>query len=137
MKIYVGCSLTHAPDDYKTNVEAMKDGLRAEHEILDFVGLVAGTTEEVFRHDTWCVSTADLFIAECSYPSIGLGYELGLALTLDKHILVLAHEDAKVTRLVLGITHPKCTIARYRDWNDIPAHIANKLATIPPATVAA
>src|SRR5438067_586788 len=118
-KIYVGCSLTHAPEEFKQGIIALKQQLSKQHIILEFLGLVNGTSEEVFEHDTNCVKQCDLFIAECSHPSIGLGYELGTALALDKPVLAVAHKDAKVTRLVLGVTHPKYTFRRYDDMEEI------------------
>ena len=130
MKIYIGCSLTHAPQEFKDAIAALQDRLRAKHTILDFVGLVAGTPQDVFRHDTQCVLDADLFVAECSYPSIGLGYELATALWHNKPVLALAHADARVTRLVLGVDHPLFTMERYTAYTDIDAHIAACIATL-------
>jgi hypothetical protein len=37
MKIYIGCSLTHAPDSYKKEIEELKSILREKYEILDFL----------------------------------------------------------------------------------------------------
>lgn len=118
-KIYVGCSLTQASEEYKKLIEDFKNELRPFASILDFVGLTKGTPKDVFEWDTNCVKTCDLFIADCTYPSIGLGYELGVAIEMKKRILAIAQKDAIVTRLVLGITSPNFEFVRYKDISEI------------------
>lgn len=106
VRIYVGCALTHASEDFKRCIEILKSELRflKDVEVLEFLGLVNGTPVDVYEHDIHnCVEKADLFIAECSYPSIGLGWELGTAVEKhQKHVLAVAMSDSKITRLVVG-----------------------------------
>jgi nucleoside 2-deoxyribosyltransferase len=122
-KIYVGCSLTKAPEDFKAQVEAFKDTLRGEgYEVFDFVGLVNGTPASVYNWDIGhCVRDCDIFVAICDEPSIGLGYELCEALRLGKPVLAVAHADAKVTRLVLGAAEveEKLRFERYEQLIDV------------------
>lgn len=103
-KLYVGCSLTQAPEEFKTSVEDFKNGLRDEgYEVFDFVGTVNGTAEDVYKWDIGhCVRDCDALVGVCDYPSIGLGWELNEAIRLGKPVLALAHESVKVTRLLLG-----------------------------------
>src|SRR5882724_9174860 len=83
-KIYIGCSLTHAPEAFRVAVESLKQELRQQFEVFDFLGLVAGTAEDVYRWDiNKCVAEADVFVAICDYTSLGLGYEIGTA--VEKH----------------------------------------------------
>ncbi|MEK7063393.1 MAG: hypothetical protein AAB955_01735 [Patescibacteria group bacterium] len=124
--LYIGCSLTQAPEGFKQNVEELKQTLRTNgHTVLDFIGLVAGTAKDVYEWDIHqCVEKCDVFVAICDYPAIGLGYELGVAVEkLNKPTLVLAHTDAKITRLVQGIECPNYAIVRYSSFSDIPKHI--------------
>lgn len=123
MKLYIGCSLTQAPEEFKQKVEHAKDTLRTKYEVLDFIGLVNGTANDVYMHDIHtCVATCDVFVAIVDLPSIGLGYELGVAVEkLEKPTLILAHTDAKVTRLVIGIEKPFVKMVRYTDPSEIPA----------------
>ena len=130
MKIYVGCSLTHAPEKFIVSIGDLKNRLRESHEILEFIGLVGGTERDVFENDTKMVKTCDLFLAECSFPAIGLGYELGTALALNKPILAVASHSAKVSRLVLGVTHPAYTFMRYGNIDDIVAAVEKKFKTL-------
>ncbi len=129
-KIYFGCSLTHASQEFKDSIESLKNILRKEYQILDFVGLVKGTPRDVFLWDTKCVKDCDLFVADFTYPAIGVGYELGIALEHNKPILAVAHKDAKVTRIVLGVDHPKYTFVRYSDIKEVISLIKEKIKNL-------
>ncbi|MBU0611882.1 hypothetical protein KKA39_02325 [Patescibacteria group bacterium] len=106
IKVYVGCALTYAGEDFKRDIEFLKIFLRSIKgvEVLEFIGLVNGTPVDVYEHDIHnCVGGGDLIIAECSFPSTGLGWEIGTAVEKHKkHVLAVAKADAKVTRLVIG-----------------------------------
>ena len=132
MKLYVGCSLTHASEEFRQQVEGIKNILRGEHEVADFVGLTAGSARDVYEWDIHkCVEGCDAFIAICDFPSIGLGYELGVAVEkLHVPTLALAYEDVKVTRMVLGIEQPHYHFARYRSFEELPAMIEAFLSGI-------
>ena len=86
------------PREFKKEIENIKNILRKEYEVMDFVGLVAGTPHDVYQWDIHrCVATCDVFIAICDFPAIGLGYELGVAIEkLHKPTLALAREDVEV-----------------------------------------
>lgn len=115
MKLYVGSSLTQAPKEFISHVEEIKTYLRKNYEVLEPQGVIAGTPEDVYRRDIEeCVSHSDAFVALCDFPAIGLGYELAFAIEkLLKPTIALAHGDAKISRLVLGITKPHFRFARY------------------------
>lgn len=119
MKIYLAHSLTQAPEEFKTEMLELKAKLNAKHEILDYLGLTAGTAEDVFNHDVNCVKDCDLLLAEVSYPAIGLGFEIATALQSGKKVLAVAKESSKVSRLVLGINDTRYRFARYREAEEI------------------
>jgi hypothetical protein len=125
--LYIGCSLTHAPDDYKKDIEKLKSYLKKDHEILEFIGLTKGTPQDVYEWDTKCVKTCDLFVGECSMPSIGLGAELGIALEIGKPTIVLVREDAKVTRYVLGVTKPNYWLYKYKTIEEAEKFVRGKI----------
>lgn len=116
-KVYVGCALTHAPQSYRDEIHRLKEILRKECIVLDFVGL-DGDVTKVFEHDTKCVKECDVFLADCTYPSIGLGYELGVAFENNKQIVAIAHSEARVSNIVLSAAHPKFTFLRYTHFDD-------------------
>lgn len=124
-KIYVGCSLTQAPEDFKLKIEDVKNELRKDFEVLDFVGLTAGTAKDVYYWDIHeCVAKCDVFVAICDLPALGLGYELGVAVEkFQKPTIALAHEHSLVTRCVLGIDQPHYQFARYEDPKELPRMI--------------
>lgn len=121
-RIYVGCSLTQAPERFRDEIEQYKESLRgAGHEVLDFIGLENGTAEDVYRWDIErCVRTCDVLVGVCDYPSIGLGWELNEATGLGKEVLAVAHEQSQITRLVLGaaVVESNVHFARYTDLSD-------------------
>lgn len=128
--IYVGCSLTHATEEFKEAVEGLKKELSKTYTVTDFLGLIKGTAQDAYKTDIGNVKNCDLFVAECSYPSTGLGIELGTAISLEKPILAVAHTAARVTRLVQGITHPRFTFRRYDDMSEIVYFVEEKLASL-------
>lgn len=123
IKLYVGCALTDAPEDFKQSVEDFKGLLReAGYEVFDFVGLVAGTVRDVYDWNIQhCVGECDAFIGICDFPSIGLGFETSQALTQEKPILLVAHNDTKVTRMVLGAAEAEPTLSfeRYNTLEEV------------------
>jgi len=131
-KIYIGCALTSAPDTFKAAVKTIKADLRPEFEVFDFVGLVDGTPADVYHWDIQrCVAECDLFVAICDYPAIGLGYELGYAVEkLAKPTLALAHKDAHITRLVLGVDAPFYSFKRYESIEAVPGLIRKYFSEI-------
>jgi hypothetical protein len=89
-----------------------------------FLGLEVGTDQDVYEHDIHeCVRNADLIIAECSFPSLGLGWELGTAVEkYRKPVLAVAKEGTKVTRLVTGAQserNPDYQFELYRSVEDL------------------
>ena len=129
VKIYVGCALTLASEEFRHSVEAFKGDLRAEgYEVFDFLGLVEGTAADVYKWDIGhCVGDCDIFLAICDLPSIGLGYELCEAVRLGKKVLAVAHKDAKVTRQVLGAAEiePNMRFERYDQLADVIPMLAD------------
>lgn len=133
MKLYVGCALTHAPEEFQFKVEELKRLLAARCEVLEFLGTVKGTPRDVYRQDIQeHTSTCDMLLAICDYPAIGLGYELAYA--VEKRgipVLAVAHKDAKVSRLVLGIDRLGYTFARYQDLcRDVPLLLDDKMGAL-------
>lgn len=118
-KLYVGCSLAHAPQEFIDEVLELRNSLKKDFEMLEFIGVGEGTLQEVFTHDITCVKKCDVLLAICNLPSTGLGYELGVAVESGKKVLAVAHTDAKVSRLVQGINLPNFTFMRYNDINEV------------------
>jgi hypothetical protein len=129
-KLYVGCSLTGASQEFRDRVEEFKLALRAEgYEIFDFVGLIAGTPKDVYDWDIGhCVKDCDALIGICDFPSIGLGYELNEAIRSKKPVLGIAQKDSLVTRLIIGAAEaePNFRFERYLDLKQDGIDIAKE-----------
>ncbi len=133
MKLYVGCALTQAPEGFLFDVQELKKRLAREYEVLEFLGTVAGTAQDVYRQDIKEHATnCDLLLAICDYPAMGVGYEMSYV--IEKRgtpTLAVAHENAQVSRLVLGIDNPCYTFARYRDMlRDVPRLLKDKIESV-------
>src|SRR5688572_14440456 len=91
-KLYVGCGLTLAPERFKEDVELLKNELRHDWDVLEFLGLVTGNAADVYQRDiVENVGACEAFIAVVDEPSIGLGYELAIATEkLGKPVLATA-----------------------------------------------
>jgi hypothetical protein len=124
-KVYVACALTYAPQDFVEGIKILKEKLSEKFEVLDFVG-TGGEPKEIYEWDIHhCVKNADIIIALCDFPSIGLGYEMATMLEkYNKPVFAFAHNDAKVTKLVLGIQHPAFIFNRFEHMNEIMDHIS-------------
>jgi nucleoside 2-deoxyribosyltransferase len=74
------------------------------------------SAEDVYRRDMAWLERCDLFIAEVSGSSFGLGFEAGylLGATNKKVVLLYRRErEPKVSLLIRGNLHPNCTLIAY------------------------
>ena len=131
-KLYVGCALTHAPEEFRQRISALKDRLRGDYEVLDFFWNLnkPGTPKDIYEWDiNKCVAECDAFLAVCDFPSLGLGYEMATVVEkLSKPTLAVAQADAKVGRIILGINQPHFRFARYTSLDEIPSMLNNFIA---------
>jgi len=89
------------------------------------------TPKEVYLRDMKWLDQCDLFIAEVSGSSFGLGFETGylLGATTKKVVLFYRQDvETKISLLITGITHPNCTLAPYSDFNEVEIWIRNNLS---------
>lgn len=129
-KIYVGCNLTHSPESFKQEVQLFKDYLKQNptYKVLEFLGQSSKyTPEQVFAFDTNCVRNCDVFVANVTYPGLGVGAEFGIAVERKKPIITIAQKDAVVSRFVFGYTNPNHFIYRYKTIEDATGFVLRKL----------
>jgi len=119
MKIYLTNSLTYASEEYKSEMLKLRELLKQEYKVLEYLGLVNGNAGDVFRNDIECVRNCDMLLAEVSYPSTGQGFEIASALDLGKKVLAFAKQNAVVTRMILGINYPNFKFERYSSLEDV------------------
>lgn len=127
-KLYVGCALGGLKDtekeEFLKQIVRVKEVLRTKgFDVLEFMGLGDQTPLEVYEHDILhCVATCDAMLAVCDHPSTGMGYEM--ATVIEKRglpVLVVAHKDAFVSKIVRGVTKPNFHFEYYTDFEkEIP-----------------
>ena len=72
--------------------------------------------QQVYERDMRWLADSDMFIAEVSGSSFGLGFEAGYLLgsTSKKAILFYRREvESRISLLITGNTHPNCTLVPY------------------------
>jgi len=82
--------------------------------------------QDVFRRDMGWLDQCDLFIAEVSGSSFGLGFEAGYLLGgTKKRVLLFYRSDLqqKVSLLITGNTHPNCTLFPYANAEEVEAFL--------------
>jgi len=87
--------------------------------------------KEVYLRDMKWLEKCDMFIAEVSGSSFGLGFETGylLGATTKKVVLFYRREvESKISLLITGVTHPNCTLVPYSDLSAVEVWIRSNLA---------
>jgi len=106
-KIYIACALTHVPENifnaYTQSIIEMankleKSGYLVKYALRDSDPQLTEYPENkkaelCYQWDKEMVLWADVIIAECSFPSIGLGIELEIASSANKKTIVLYNKD--------------------------------------------
>jgi hypothetical protein len=91
------------------------------------------TPKEVYVRDMKWLEQCDLFMAEVSGSSFGLGFETGylLGATAKKVVLFYRRDvETKISLLITGITHPNCRLAPYSDLSEVEIWIRNNLSQL-------
>lgn len=136
--LYVGCALTHAPEEFILAVEEVKQRLAFDWQIMRFIGLDAGTDANVYNQDIdFNIRNCDAFLAIADYPSSGLGWELGVADERSTPTLIIAREGLKVSRLLTGAAdaRPHINFARYNTVDDIPELVKESFGPTRDGTI--
>jgi hypothetical protein len=121
----VGHKLTNASEAFLTKMSLLRDGIEREladeFVVLKFLGLVGGTSFDVFEQDINVnVATCDLMLAIIDEDSSGLGFEIATALSrYGKPILLVQHASVPhVSRLILGAAEHNAGNMRHVIVND-------------------
>jgi 2'-deoxynucleoside 5'-phosphate N-hydrolase len=86
--------------------------------------------QEVYLRDMTWLKQCDLFVAELSGSSFGLGFETGYLLGATEKKVVLFYRRAvetKISLLITGITHPNCSLVPYSHFDEVEDWITYKL----------
>ena len=123
MNIYFSCSLTGGRNDQPVYAAIVEFLLAEGHEVstahlarpdvMDAERVVDAV--KVFTRDVEWVQACDTLIADVSTPSHGVGYEIALALSLEKPVLCCYREGASVSKMITGNTEKTLALASYQD----------------------
>lgn len=124
MKVYIACGLTHVPRNHfgayvaflhrLAGTLSQNEGYEVKYALVNSDPRLASKpisdrARLCYLWDTRMVQEAEVIVAECSFPSIGLGIELQVA--VEKEIpIVIAFRDFHGNRAVpVGYTNPDST----------------------------
>lgn len=138
MNIYFSCSITGGRNDQK-NYKAIVDYLLTEghdvptahlssENILDDEAVIEPV--DVYHRDVKWVNECDALIAEVSTPSHGVGYEIALALSLNKPVFCCFQDGRRISKMLTGNTHSCFHLALYKDVDDLLPKIEQFLSGI-------
>lgn len=82
----------------------------------------------IFQRDLHWLKEADLFVAEVSLPSTGVGYEICQALHWRKPMVCLAQENRFVSAMVEG--NPAVNLIRYGSNEEVRQRLRTWLASL-------
>src|SRR3974390_399261 len=78
--------------------------------------------EEIFARDMKWLAECDIFVAEVSGSSFGLGFETGYLLGATTKKTVLFYDRTvqdRLSLLIVGNTHPNCRLVPYARLNEL------------------
>ncbi len=97
------------------------------------------TPLDVYQRDMKWLGQCDLFIAEASGSSFGVGFETGYLLgATKKKVVLFFRRDAEktISRMITGVAHPNCTVVAYSQIKEMEAwvktHVSRQQLTESP-----
>jgi hypothetical protein len=138
MKIYFGFTVAGDRSSVETARQIVQWLEDAGHEVLTHHLVLEDaraldrqlTPRAVYERDINWLAECDVFIGEVSGSSFGVGYEAGLVLGGSEKRAILFHRADRAERISLLITgnaHPRCTVAPYTSFEEIAAVLARAL----------
>ena len=146
MNIYLACTVRGDRDAIAGLRELVADLEAAGHTVLtrhlledDVETAEAALSErEIYDRDVKWLNAADVLIADASGSSFGVGFEVGWVLArsdrTNQRVLLLYRADRKgrISRLIGGNAHPRCTLMPYRDAGDLVRQVRAGLGLHQP-----
>jgi len=87
---------------------------------------------ELYRRDMKWLQRSDLVVAEVTVPSLGVGYEIGFAVSAGKPVLCLFNPDSgrQLSAMISGCSN--ITVARYQSIPEAEEHIQHFMVRNAP-----
>jgi len=112
IKVYYAAAMLGDRSNFEDNVKIVKmleeKGFKilTKHVVEEVLDIEKGlTVEEVFERDIRLLNEADVLIADVSYPSLGVGFEVAYALLKGKRVYAICRSDRyeRTSALIRGI----------------------------------
>ena len=138
MKIYFGFTVAGDRSSIETARKVVRQLEEMGHEVLTR-HLVSDNAweadrsispQDVYRRDMAWLGQCELFIAEVSGSSFGLGFETGYLLgATSKKVVLLYRRDVehRVSLLITGNTHPNCTLVPYATVQEVEQFVTRNI----------
>jgi len=78
---------------------------------------------EVFERDTRWVKECAAMMAEVSTPSLGVGYEVALAVQLGKPVLCVYQSGVRLSKMIIGNSAPNLAVMNYSNLAELDEQI--------------
>jgi nucleoside 2-deoxyribosyltransferase len=120
MKIYFSGSMTFNHDKakfYKMLIDLLNNYGKVLNEFVGDEKVINYDPKFIFERDTNNMANSDILIADISYPSLGVGFELGYYLQFNKPLLVLYDNNLPLPS-ASGLGLPNSTIYGYENELD-------------------
>ena len=87
---------------------------------------------EIFRRDIEMLEACDVVVADISYPSLGVGFEIAYALLRGKPVITFCRKDRidKTSALLRGIEWNSFELVTYGDVDELVAILDRKLRNL-------
>jgi nucleoside 2-deoxyribosyltransferase len=147
MTIYLACTVRGNRDGLSTARHLCDLLQQAGHDVVT-THLLADDADEaesalgerqIYERDIRWLDACDLLVAEASGSSYGVGFETGYVLgradRTNQQVLLLYDKtrEARISRLIAGNVHPRCTVYGYADDGDLEHVVKDFLGRIPSA----
>ena len=141
MHIYLACTVrgdrgaVAALRSLVASLERAGHTILTKHLLDDNVeGAESALTERaVYERDIEWLEACDVLIADASGSSFGVGFEVGYVLgrsdRTDQRVILMYRADRRdrISRLVVGNAHPRCTVMAYDDAADLARRLGSGL----------
>src|SRR5437867_5402464 len=119
-----------------TALEAAGHTVLTKHLLDDNVDTAEASLSEraVYERDVQWLEACDVLIADASGSSFGVGFEVGYVLgrsdRTDQRVVLLydAARRDRMSRLIAGNAHPRCTVIAYDDPGRLSAAVLARLS---------
>ena len=142
MKIYFAGAIRGGREDASLYRDIIEHIRRFREVLTEHVGDI-GLTEKgddgpddtyIYQRDMNWLYASDAVVAEVTQPSLGVGYELGIASVIDKPVLALYRPEKGryLSAMISGC--PAFTVSEYQTFSQAAQAIDAFLKDIPPRT---